>query len=416
MGGFAASPLEKVRWGVIGVGARGSGHVSQLGQIEGSQVLAISDLHEDQVRRSADGLEQLGIDRPDVYFGSPSSYRDLLQRRDLDAVVVATPWSDHARMAVEAMEAGKHVFVEVPLALTLEELWQVVDASERTARHCMMMENVNYGREELLFLNLCRKGVLGELLHGEAAYLHDLREQMNQVERGTGSWRTAHYAPAHAGNLYPTHGLGPVAQYMNLARTDDTFRYLVSAACPGRGREAYARANFPTEHKWNQMEFRTGDLSTQIIKTQVGRTILVQWDETSPRPYSRHNLIMGTRGTLAGFPLRAAIEGWHSPHQWATQDQLEDLYAAHEHPLWNRVKEEADRMGGHGGMDFIMRFRMVECLRGGKPLDQNVYEGAFWSAVRPLSAASEQAGSLPQAFPDFTRGGWQTTAPLGIVA
>lgn len=416
MGGFAAPQLEKVRWGAIGVGARGSGHVEQLAQIEGSEIVAICDLYEDWANRSAAGVEKLGKRRPDLYFGSPTKYHEMLARPDIDAVVIATPWEEHAPMAIAAMKAGKHAFVEVPLAFTLKDLWDVVDTSEMTGRHCMMMENCNYGREELLFLNMTRQGVLGHLLHGEAAYLHPLREQMMEVDRGTGSWRTKYYSQANGGNLYPTHGLGPVAQYMNLARTEDMFERLVSFATPAFGRAEFAREHFPPDHKWNKMKFECGDLSTQIIKTRLGRTIMVQWDETSPRPYSRHNLIMGTKGTLAGYPSRAAIEGRGSYHEWKEDEEFEKLHAEFEHPLYKRMGEQAVKMGGHGGMDFIMRMRMVECLRQGEPLDQNVYEGALWSAVRPLSARSEAEGGAPQAFPDFTRGDWKTTAPLGIIA
>jgi predicted dehydrogenase len=416
LGDFAAPKLETVRWGVIGVGARGSGHVERLAQIEGSVVVAISDLYEDLAQRSAAEVEKLGKPAPALYSGSPTKYHELLARSDVDAVLIATPWAEHAPMAIAAMRAGKHAFVEVPLALTLKELWDIVDTSEQTGKHCMMMENCNYGREELLFLNLCRRGVIGELLHAEAAYIHELRGQMKQVERGTGSWRTGYYAKANGGNLYPTHGLGPVAQYLNLARGEDQFDRLVSFATPGRGRGLFAQKNFPADHKWNQMKFAGGDLSTQLIKTRLGRTILVQWDETSPRPYTRHNLIQGTRGTLAGYPSRAAIEGRGSYHDWMEGAEFEKLYAEFDHPLWKRMGELAMKMGGHGGMDFIMNARMVECLRRGEPLDQNVYEGAFWSAVLPLSAKSEAEGGIPQVFPDFTRGGWQTTKPLGVVS
>jgi predicted dehydrogenase len=416
MGDFAAPKLEKVRWGMIGVGARGSGHTVQLAQIPGSEVVAISDLYEDWANRSSKALVKLGKAAPALYFGSPTKYHEMLARPDIDAVVIATPWEEHAPMAIAAMKAGKHAFSEVPLGLTLKQLWEVVDTSERTGKHCMMMENCNYGREELLFLNMCRQGVIGELLHGEAAYLHELRDQMMEVERGTGSWRTPYYSAANGGNLYPTHGLGPVAQYMNICRTDDLFDRLVSYSSPARGRGLYAKAKFPPDHKWNQMKFECGDISTQLIKTKLGRTIMVQWDETNPRPYSRHDLIMGTKGTLAGYPERAAIEGRGSYHEWLEGDAFEKLYTEFEHPLYKRMGELAVKMGGHGGMDFIMLARMVECLQRGEPLDQNVYESASWSAVRPLSAASERAGGEPQKFPDFTRGHWKTTKPLGIVS
>jgi len=416
MGGFAAPKLEKVRWGVIGVGTRGSSHVRQLAQIEGSDIVAICDLYEDWAKRSAKNVVKFAKAEPALYFGSPAKYHELLARPDIDAVIIATPWEEHAPMAIAAMEAGKHAFVEVPLAFTVKDLWAIVDASERTGRHCMMIENCCYSRDELMFLNLCRLGVIGELLHGEAAYIHELRNQMKEVNRGTGSWRTKYYAPANGGNLYPTHGLGPVAQYMNIARTDDMFERLVSFASPGRGRTAYAKENFPPDHKWNQMKFECGDISTQIIKTKMGRTIMVQWDETSPRPYTRRNLIMGTKGTLAGYPSRAAIEGRGSYHEWIEGKEYEKLYAEYDHPLYKRMGELAVKMGGHGGMDFIMLSRLVECLRNGEPLDQNVYEGALWSSVRPLSSQSEQAGGAPQLFVDFTRGQWPTTKPLGIVS
>jgi predicted dehydrogenase len=378
--------------------------------------VAISDLYEDWAKRSGKVVEKLGKTAPDLYYGSPTRYRELLARPDIDAVVIATPWEEHARMAIEAMKAGKHAFVEVPMGLSLEELWDVINTSEKTGKHCMMMENCNYGREELMFLNMCRLGVIGELLHGEAAYLHELRGQMKEVDRGTGSWRTKYYSPAKGGNLYPTHGLGPVAQYMNIARTEDLFDRVVSFSTPARGRTLYAKANFPADHKWNRMKFECGDMSTQIIKTRLGRTIMVQWSETDPRPYSRHNLITGTKGTLAGYPSRAAIEGRGSYEEWMKDAEFEKLRAEFEHPLWKRMGELALKKGGHGGMDFIMRCRMVECLRNGQPLDQNVYEGAFWSSVRPLSSQSEKEGGAPQLFPDFTRGGWKCTKPLQVVA
>lgn len=305
----------------------------------------------------------------------------MLKKEKPDLVFIATPWELHAPMAIAAMKAGAHAMVEVPLALTVKEMWDVIDTSEKTKKHCMMMENVNYGREELLYLNMCRKGVIGELLHGEAAYIHELRFQMKEEERGTGSWRTPHYANRN-GNLYPTHGLGPVAQYMNLARGEDNFKFINSFSTPAIGRDLYAKKNYPANHKWNQLDFKGGDMNTSIVKTTLGRTIMVQWDETSPRPYSRHNLIQGTKGTLTGFPSRIALEGGvpsgnfdingvdtgtKNHHQWAQGDQLAEIYEKYEHPLYKRLGEVAKKMGGHGGMDFIMRYRIIECLQKGLP-------------------------------------------------
>lgn len=414
MGDFAAPKLDKVRCAFIGVGARGSGHCNQVASIEGTEIVGIADLFEDSAKRAQDNAKKKNHD-PKIYFGDDNAWRRMLAETRPDAVFIATPWELHATNAIGAMKAGAHAFVEIPLAVSVKELWEIIDTSEATQRHCMLMENVNYGREELLYLNMVRQGVIGELLHGEAAYIHELRGQMNQVERGTGSWRTPHYR--RDGNLYPCHGLGPVAQYMNLARGEDNFRRLVSFSSPARGRNLHAQAKFPADHKWNKMDFRGGDINSSLIKTYLGRTILVQWDETSPRPYTRHNLIQGTKGTLKGFPNGMAIEGMtKSYHGWTSSEEFNEIAAKYEHPLFKRAGELAKRMGGHGGMDFLMLFRIIECLRNGEPLDQNVYEGAYWSSVGPLSEKSIREDGAPQNFPDFTRGNWRTTRPLSVIS
>ncbi len=415
MGGFAAPKLEKVKCAFIGVGARGTGHCTQISSIEGTEVVGIADLYEDFAKRSQERAKAKGHN-PQIYFGDPDAWRRMLAETKPDAVFIATPWEMHAPNAVGCMQAGAHAFVEIPMAISIPELWQIIDTSEKTGRHCMLMENCNYGREELLYLNMVRQGVIGELLHGEAAYIHELRGQMNEIERGTGSWRTYHYAKRN-GNLYPCHGLGPVAQYMSLARGEDNFRRLVSFSSPAKGRELHAHNKFPPDHKWNKLHFAGGDINTSIIKTFLGRTVMVQWDETSPRPYTRHNLIQGTKGTLKGFPSGMAIEGMtKSYHQWTTTEEYNEIAAKYEHPLFKRIGELAKKMGGHGGMDFLMLFRIIECLRNGEPLDQNVYEGAYWSSVGPLSEISIKADGAPQDFPDFSRGDWKTTKPLGVIS
>ncbi|MET2983822.1 Gfo/Idh/MocA family oxidoreductase [Aureibaculum sp. 2308TA14-22] len=422
MGDFAAPKLEKVRAAFIGVGARGPGHLKFFSELPGTEVVAVCDLYEDKAKKWGDTAKKIGAGERHknikLYYGGENKWRTMLDEVKPDVVFVVTNWKNHAPMAIEAMKKGAHAFVEVPLALTLDEMWDIVNTSETTGKHCMMMENVNYAREELMYLNMCRLGVIGEPLHAEASYIHELRGQMNQIERGTGSWRTYHYAKRN-GNLYPTHGLGPVAQYMNLARTEDNFGSLVSFSTPARGRKLYAEKEFPADHKWNQLDFKGGDMNTSIIKTHLGRTIMIQWDETSPRPYSRHNLIQGTKGTLAGFPTRVALEGGvegatKNHHQWAQGEQLASLYEKYDHPLYKRLNEAA-KGSGHGGMDGIMMYRIVECLQEGIPLDQNVYEGCFWSAVSPLSELSVAQGGMPQKFPDFTRGNWKATNPLSII-
>ena len=414
MGDFAAPPLETVRMAFIGVGARGPWHVRNALGCEGVEVVAIVDPHAPAAEAAAALVTADGRRAPALYTDGPDDYLRMLAEAAPDAVFISTPWQDHAPMGVAAMQAGAHAFVEVPMALTLDELWDLVDASETTGRHCMMLENVCYGRDELMFLNMVRAGLLGELTHAEAAYVHDLRFQMQELERGTGSWRTAHHTRRN-GNLYPTHGLGPVAQYLNVDRGEDRFERLVSLSSPARGRAQYARDTFPKGHPRRTTDYVCGDINTSLLQTQRGRTVMVQHDTTSPRPYTRHNLISGTRGTLAGFPTRVALDpNGLGAHTWTEGEALTDVRAAHDHPLYTRLAAEAEG-GGHGGMDFIMMWRIVTCLRQGEPLDQNVYEGCTWSAVAPLSEWSVANGGAPAEFPDFTRGRWSTTRPLGIV-
>ncbi|WP_462153800.1 Gfo/Idh/MocA family protein [Pseudoalteromonas piscicida] len=412
--GLVAPKMDVVRVGFIGVGQRGYGHVKRMSHIDGARIVAICDTHDEVLEKSADYLvRERGLPKPALYRGGDLAYQEMLNRDDIDIVIISTPWKWHAPMAIDTMNSGKHAFVEVPLALTVEEMWQIVDTAERTQKNCMMMENVNYGRDELMVLNMVRQGVLGELLHGEAAYIHELRWQMKEIEHKTGSWRT-HWHTKRDGNLYPTHGLGPVSQYMNINR-GDRFDYLTSMSSPALGRAAYAKREFPADHERNQLQYIAGDMNTTMIKTIKGCSIMVQHDTTTPRPYSRHNLIQGTNGVFAGFPNRIALEqgGTKSFHEW--DYEMDSWYKQYDHPLWTKMGEEAQRNGGHGGMDFLMFWRMIYCLRNGEALDQDVYDGAAWSVISPLSALSVANRSESLSIPDFTRGAWKTAKPLGIV-
>jgi predicted dehydrogenase len=412
--GLRCKPLSTVRAAIIGVGDRGSGHVETMLSFEGLEIVAIADKHEPTLRRSLAKVTTAGRKEPAAYANGEYDYKRMLQRDDVDMVVIATPWELHTPMAVDTLLAGKHAFIEIPAAITVDECWQLVETAEKTQKHCMMLENCCYNREELFCLNLCRLGLLGKLLHAETAYIHDLRWQMKDVEIGTGSWRTLHYAKRN-GNLYPTHGIGPVAQYMGINR-GDRFDYLSAVASPALGRKAYASEHYPPDHKWNRIpSWAGGDINTTIIKTALGRSIMVQWDETSPRPYSRLNLIQGTRGTFAGYPPRLAIEGvTPDVHKWVEGKDLEEYFKKYEHPLWD--PERAKKLGDHGTMDWLMHWRLITCLRSGEPLDQDVYDAAAWSSIGPLSERSIVNRSQSIDVPDFTRGRWKTTKPLGIVA
>ena len=407
---YAAAPLDTVRIGIIGMGRRGLPMLRLLLAIDGVDIRAISDPYAPAIDNAKKLLAELDIAQPDYYGDGNYVYRDMLARDDIDVVYIATPWEWHTPMAIDAMDHGKHALIEVPAALTIDECWQLVDTSERTRLNCMMMENVCYGREELMALNMVRQGVLGELLHGEAAYIHELRWQMMDMDEGTGSWRTGWHARRNA-NLYPTHGLGPIAQYMNINR-GDRFDYLSSMSSPALGRQLYAQREFPADHIHNQSTYICGDMNTSLIKTAKGRTIMVQHDTTTPRPYTRHNLIQGTNGVYGQYPDRFALESEGEFHEW--QYDMTGLQERYDHELWRRTEEGANALGGHGGMDYVMLWRTVYCLRNGLPLDQNVYDAAAWSVVIPLSEASNADRGNSKDFPDFTRGAWKNAAAFEI--
>lgn len=438
---YAAPKLEQVRFGVIGTGERGSTLLPLLLSVPGVEVNAICDIDPVSIEQAKSRAAAFGNGDIDVHTGSEHAYRDLLARDDIDAVLIATPWRWHAPMSIEAMQADKHAFVEVPMATTIDDLWQMVEVSEATRRHCMMMENVCYGRDEMMVLNMVQQGLFGEITHGEGAYIHDLRWQMKEIDRKTGSWRT-YYHTTMQGNIYPTHGLGPVAQYMNINR-GDRFDYMTSMSSPALGRAAYAEREFPPGHERNQLDYIKGDMNSTLVKTVKGRSILVQYDTTTARPYSRLNLVQGTRGAFAGFPNRIALE--HPPaeiqaeydaryeaelanwnpltapgdkprpqtfHQW--DYEMEKWYRLYDHPFWKSMRKVAELAGGHGGMDYMMLRRIVQCLREGIAMDQNVYDGAAWSSLFPLSHASVIDRSKPVDVPDFTRGAWRTAGSLVI--
>ncbi len=423
MGGFKANPIREIKAAFVGVGDRGRIHARNFNSFQGTKIVGVSDLYEARVKETISSLNS--EESIKGYWGKGNLWIEMIKETKPDVVFISTNWDNHAPMAIKSMELGSHAFVEVPLANTIEDLWGIINASEKTRKHCMMLENVNYGREELMFLNICRKGLIGDLIHGEASYIHDLRAQMFQKDEtsfdghpGTGSWRTQQYSK-NIGNLYPTHGLGPVAQYMSLARKEDNFNKIVSLSSPSKGRYLMAKKYFDKNHEWNKLEFKNGDINTSIIQTTYGKTIMIQWDETSPRPYTRHNLIQGTMGALTGFPTRVFFDSEENQNSigyfpWIEGKDLSEIYEKYDHPIYKKLNEKtAD--SGHGGMDGIMMYRVIECLQKGEQLDQNVYEGAFWSAVTPLSAKSIDSGGNPQDFPDFTRGKWKETEPLGIV-
>ena len=437
MFGFRCKPLGKIRVAFAGLGGRGTSALRRIAQIPGCEVVAICDLRASRTDVCNGWLVGHGYAKAREYLG-PEAYKAMCDSPDVDVVYVTTGWQMHEPIGIYAVNAGKHTFVEVPAALSVEGCWAFVDGAERNKVHCMMLENCCYGEAELLMLNLCRQGLLGRLVHGEAAYIHDLRLMNYSDKEGEpgdpkrGYWR--HWRLAwnkdHKGNQYPTHGLGPICQYMGVNR-GDRLDYLVSLESGQFNFEEYAASQYP-EGDWHRsIKVGMGDMNSTLVRTVKGRSILVQHDVSSPRPYTRINRVTGTMGIAEGCyfadtDARALMDGCVCRFGWADKpgggvhsffgrERMEEMRLKYRHPLMASAGAVAKRIGGHGGMDFLMDLRWAYCLQNGLPLDMDVYDLATWCSICELSERSVRSRSMPVDIPDFTRGGWERAEPLGIV-
>ncbi len=415
--GLTAPKLDTVRVGFIGLGMRGPGAVERFTHLEGVKIVALCDIHSDRVEKCQEILKKAGLPAATGYSGDTVVWKQLCERDDIDLVYICTDWKNHTPMAVYAMEQGKHAVSEVPVAITIDQCWQLVNTAEQTRKHCMMLENCCYDFFEMAALNMAQKGLLGEIVHVEGAYIHDLRS-LNFKDPAEGgyneSWRLK-MNREHNGNYYPTHGLGPVAQALNLGR-GDRMKYLVSLSSNQFGMTAYAKEKFGEDSEMAKQNYALGDMNTTMIKTEKGKSIMIQHDVTSPRPYNRKHALSGTKGYIEKYPRPGialdpseATEGKFdnlAAHSFVSQEVFDRLMNEYEHPITKEIGEVARKVGGHGGMDFIMDYRLVYCLRNGLPLDMNVYDGVEWSCLGPLTELSVKNNSAPIVIPDFTRGGW----------
>lgn len=412
--GLTVSPIKQVRVALIGLGNRGYDHLMLLDALfpDKAIVTAICDVQTKKTDAAIEGLNKSGHgQKPVVYSGKIDSWKEMIKRDDIDLVIISTPWSDHAPMCIQTMLNNKHVAVEVPAAYTLDELWKMVDTAEETQRNCMMMENVCYGDEELWILNMAQQGVFGTLTYAECAYIHNLRELMFSPTYYYDMWRIRHHMKTD-GNLYPTHGLGPVAQYMNINRGDH-FDTLVSMSSLQASLDEYSETLESTNEFFNKKGYKHGDMNNTLIRTAKSRMILVQHDVVTPRPYNRINALAGTKGYHEGYPSRLSLAD--KGHEWLEEKDYLIYKEKYQHPVWDKLKSGIEKYGGHGGMDFVMIYRMIDCFNNGWFLDQDVYDAASWSVVIPLSAASIELGNMSVKIPDFTRGRADEQRELGIL-
>lgn len=398
-------PIPTVRVAFIGLGSRGYEAVRRFMYLEGIEVVAICDINENFIKKTQKLLADNG--KPEALeFTGIEDWKKVCELENVDLIYNCTHWALHTPIAVYAMEQGKHVALEVPAAMTIDECWDLVDTAERTRRHCMMLENCCYDFFEMATLNMAQQGLLGEIVHMEGAYIHDLRElNFKSAEEGgyQDMWRLEYNAKYKA-NLYPTHGLGPICQALNIHR-GDKMNYLVSVSTNQFGMTEYAKNKFGENSDFAKRTYEKGDINTTIIKTEKGKTIMLQHDVTSPRPYNRIHMLSGTKGFVQKYPTQGiALEP--DGHNYLPKEEMEKLLKEYEHPIVTEVGEKARKVGGHGGMDFIMDYRLIYCLQNGLPLDQDVYDAAEWSSLVELTEISVRNGSVPVEIPDFTRGDW----------
>jgi predicted dehydrogenase len=411
MSGYAAPKIGTVRVGFIGLGQRGPSHLNNMTKLGGVSIVGLCDLREDHVLKAQKRIEDSGH-KATLYSGDKDAWKKLCDRKDVDLIYIATPWALHVPMAVYAMEQGKHVAIEVPAAKTIDECWQLVKTSEKTRKHCMMLENCCYDFFELMTLNMARQGFFGEIVHAEGAYIHYLLDENFNKNAYWDMWRLKENIGRN-GNLYPTHGLGPVCQLMNINR-GDKLDYLVSMSgndfmMNEKAKELAAKDDF---YKRFVNKAYRGNMNTSVIRTNKGKTIMIQHDVTSPNVYSRIHKISGTKGSALKYPLPGKIATGHQ--KWLSEEEMKSLEAKFQPAIVKKVGEMAKQVGGHGGMDFLMDWRLIDCLRNGLPLDQDVYDAALWSSIAPLSEKSVANRSTSVDVPDFTRGAWKLNKPVDI--
>ena len=414
--GFACDPIENVRVGFIGLGMRGSDAVRRYSYLDGATVVALCDLYPERVEDAQKTLESHGRPRAAAYSGE-EGYKELCAREDIDLVYLAVPWQLHTPFAVYAMEHGKHVAIEVPAATSIKECWDLVNTSERTRKHCMMLENCCYDRFELTCLNMAQQGLFGEIVHGEGAYIHNLAPYWDRYQ---GDWRMT-YNKDHHGDVYPTHGIGPVCQAMDIHR-GDRMELLVSLDTDAFVGQDSADSRYGK----GTVDYANGDVTCTVIRTHNGKSILVEHGTVTPRPYSRMYQLVGKEGSANKYPVQGIsiekgkvdLQSYEdlNAEKFVPDEVREALLLQYEHPIMKTdgLAAKAKEVGGHGGMDFVMDYRLVYCLRHGLPLDQDVYDAAEWSSLVELTEVSITNGSLPVVVPDFTRGEWNRIQGLKL--
>mgnify|MGYP002619995438 CR=1 FL=1 len=408
--------MEVVRVAFVGLGMRGPDAVKRWTFIPGIQVMALCDFYRERAEKCNEFLKQASMPPADIYSGE-EGYKELCQRQDIDVVYIATDWIHHFLVARAALESGKHVAIEVPSAMNMHEIWELVNLSEKKRLHCMMLENCCYDFFELNSLNMAQHGLFGEVIYVQGAYRHELSPFWNAYwkkdEQDKLGWRLD-YNQKFRGDLYATHGLGPIAQVLNIHR-GDRMKTLVAMDT-----KSFNGKKLVKDRTGKDEPFRNGDHTTTLISTENGKVIEIHHNVMTPQPYNRMYQLTGTTGFANKYPTEGyALSGKDvkeagvtlnyenlTAHRYMSKEDKDNLLKKYTSPIVTKYGEEAKEVGGHGGMDFIMDSRLVYCLRNGLPLDMDVYDIAEWCCLAELGSVSMDNGNLPVEVPDFTRGHW----------
>lgn len=404
---LSVAPIDTVRVGMIGLGMRGIEAVRRFPHIPGVEISAICDLREECIEKAQKIMAKFNLPKANEYKGE-EGWKELCQQEDLDLIYICTDWLSHTPIALYAMDCGKHVAIEVPAALNMEEIWALIDKAEQSRLHCMMLENCIYDFFELTSLEMAQKGVFGELIHAEGAYIHNLDPFW---EKYWNNWRLA-YNQDHRGDVYPTHGIGPICLALNIHRGDRMKTLVSMDTKPLNGKKIMEKVSGKACES-----FVNADQTNTLIQTELGKTMLIEHNVLTPRPYSRMYQLVGTDGFANKYPtkqycLREEVKGEINAREILEEkvymnEELKALQAEYTSPiLTEELEKSAKEVGGHGGMDFIMDYRLIYCLQHGLPLDMDVYDLAEWCCLAPLTKLSLENDNRPVEIPDFTRGAW----------
>jgi predicted dehydrogenase len=401
--GQTSTPAKSIRVAVLGAGSRGTTMMRHSLNFPGVLVTAVCDISEARATEAQNIVEKATGRRPAPYTRGPEDYRRMLERDDVDAVLIMTYQDQHAAQAIHAMEAGKHVGSETPSAYTIDECWALVEAKEKTGRRYMLLENYPYSRTRMMVLNLAHRGVMGEITYGESSYIHDTRNLAYESD-GTLSWR-GRIARQHRGDVYPTHALGPIALWMGMHR-GDRLSTMVSMDTGVRHLETYARDRFGPKHPAAQPGFfQKHDTTITLIRSANEKLIVLRYDSASNRPAGGWEQLQGTRGAYDGSPGAESLylEGRSPANRW---EPLSKYQPEFDHPYWRADGAKA-QSAGHGGGDYFVMREFYRALAEDREPPIDVYDGAAWSAVLPLSGQSIREANKTLEIPDFTRGRWK---------